>query len=54
MATTESAVDYAALAQQIKDWGQELGFQQIGISDIQLGPHAEYLQAWLDKGRWPC
>ena len=50
MATTESAVDYAALAQQIKDWGQELGFQQIGISDIQLGPHAEYLQAWLDKG----
>ncbi len=35
---------------QVKDWGLELGFQQIGISDIDLGEHETRLNEWLDKG----
>jgi epoxyqueuosine reductase len=29
----------AALAAQIKQWGAELGFQQVGIADTQLQEH---------------
>ncbi|BFG72504.1 tRNA epoxyqueuosine(34) reductase QueG [Paraburkholderia terrae] len=40
----------AALASRIKDWGRELGFGAVGISDIDLS-HAEAgLAAWLDAG----
>ncbi|QYJ79464.1 tRNA epoxyqueuosine(34) reductase QueG [Shewanella acanthi] len=38
------------LASQIKTWGKELGFAQIGISDIDLTAEEPRLQAWLDKG----
>lgn len=38
------------LAHQIKTWGQELGFQAIGISDIDLNKHEAYLQQWLAQG----
>lgn len=40
----------AQLANTIKAWGQELGFQQVGISDIDLTEHEQHLQTWLDKG----
>ncbi|MBU2156614.1 MAG: tRNA epoxyqueuosine(34) reductase QueG [Gammaproteobacteria bacterium] len=43
-------LDLAALAQSIKDWGRELGFQQVGITDVQLGEHEAHLQRWLDAG----
>ncbi|HWT35861.1 MAG TPA: tRNA epoxyqueuosine(34) reductase QueG, partial [Paraburkholderia sp.] len=40
----------AALASRIRDWGRELGFGAVGISDIDLS-HAEAgLAAWLDAG----
>ena len=40
----------AALASRIRDWGRELGFGAVGISDIALS-HAEAgLAAWLDAG----
>ncbi|MBT7949990.1 MAG: tRNA epoxyqueuosine(34) reductase QueG [Gammaproteobacteria bacterium] len=39
--------DYQDLAQQIKSWGQELGFQQVGISDINLGEDETHLLNWL-------
>ncbi|MHA4750780.1 hypothetical protein ACX0FG_15740, partial [Enterococcus faecium] len=42
--------DLAHLAQSIKDWGRELGFQQVGIADVQLGEHEQHLQRWLDAG----
>ena len=32
--TPDPDLDYPALARHIKHWGQELGFQQVGISDI--------------------
>ncbi len=38
------------LALDIKQWGRELGFQQIGITDTDLQREEERLQAWLDKG----
>ncbi|PWC15589.1 tRNA epoxyqueuosine(34) reductase QueG [Brenneria roseae subsp. americana] len=41
--------DLSELAQLIKQWGQELGFQQIGICDTDLSHEEPKLQAWLDK-----
>ena len=35
---------------QIRQWATELGFQQVGVTDIELGEHAGYLQKWLDAG----
>ncbi len=29
--------DFSHLAVEIKSWGHELGFQAVGISDIDLG-----------------
>ncbi|MGF1688845.1 tRNA epoxyqueuosine(34) reductase QueG [Photobacterium japonica] len=43
-------LDYRALSQNIKLWGQELGFQHVGISDIDLHQHEAQLQRWLDAG----
>ncbi|MEQ8515793.1 MAG: DUF1730 domain-containing protein, partial [Chromatocurvus sp.] len=40
----------AALAGRIRDWARELGFQQVGISDIDLSAHEAYLQKWLAAG----
>lgn len=38
------------LAQRIRSWGQELGFQQLGFSDIDLRKHEVHLNDWLSKG----
>ncbi|WP_165669609.1 tRNA epoxyqueuosine(34) reductase QueG [Metapseudomonas otitidis] len=38
------------LADSIKTWGRELGFQQVGISDVDLGEHEAHLQRWLEAG----
>ena len=38
------------LALQIKQWGQALGFQQVGITDTDLSVAEQHLQAWLAKG----
>ena len=35
------------IARQIKSWGIELGFQQLGISDIELGDAESRLEEWL-------
>ena len=47
---TDATLDLASLAQSIKDWGRELGFQQVGISGLELGEHEAHLQRWLDAG----
>ncbi len=39
-----------ALLEQISAWSRELGFQQLGITDVDLGEHPAYLQKWLDAG----
>ncbi|MDN4502102.1 tRNA epoxyqueuosine(34) reductase QueG [Alteromonadaceae bacterium BrNp21-10] len=38
------------LAENIKTWGKALGFQQVGISDVDLAQHEEHLKTWLGKG----
>lgn len=39
----------AQLALKIKQWGKELGFAQIGITDIDLTTEETKLQQWLDQ-----
>lgn len=50
MKASPSSIDYAQLATDIKVWGRELGFQQVGISDIALGEHPAHMQAWIARG----
>lgn len=38
------------LAATIRQWGRELGFQQIGISGIDLSEHETHLRNWLAAG----
>lgn len=40
----------AGLAQQIKQWGQALGFAEIRITDTDLSNAKPYLATWLAKG----
>lgn len=42
-------VNYHQLAEQIKVWGKELGFQQVGITDTALPHVEERLHQWLSK-----
>ena len=43
-------IDSAGLAASIKAWGRELGFQAVGIADIDLGEAEAGLAAWLAQG----
>jgi epoxyqueuosine reductase len=50
-ATPPSArMDYTQLAADIKCWGRDLGFQQVGISDITLGEHPARMEEWIARG----
>lgn len=44
------APNYQQLAVDIKRWGLELGFQQVGITDTDLCEAEVRLLEWLDKG----
>ncbi len=43
-------MDYTALATKIKEWARELGFQAVGIADINLHDAEERLLEWLALG----
>ncbi len=43
-------MNYAALAQRIKHWGRELGFQAVGIASADLASAEPRLLDWLGKG----
>lgn len=43
-------IDYQALANNIKVWAQELGFQKVGICDVDLSQHEAALEQWLEAG----
>ena len=43
--------DLAGLAERIKAWGRELGFQQVGIAGIDLAADEALLARWLAEGR---
>ncbi|MFC3606862.1 tRNA epoxyqueuosine(34) reductase QueG [Stutzerimonas tarimensis] len=42
--------DLTALTRQIKTWAAEYGFQETGISGLELGEHEQHLQRWLEAG----
>jgi len=42
-------INYQELAEKIKFWGQELGFDQIGITDVDLSDHEAAFSQWLSK-----
>lgn len=48
---THSKQELSTLKTDILRWGEELGFQQLGVSDIDLGKAEGQLQAWLKDGR---
>ena len=48
--TKFSTQDLIELRKKIGQWAQSLGFQAVGISDIQLNEAEKHLHQWLDKG----
>lgn len=48
--SSSSNPDFQLLAENIKAWGKALGFQQVGICDVDLSQHEERLISWLEKG----
>lgn len=47
----QPALDPTRLVADIKHWGRELGFQQVGIADTELGAAEAHLLNWLAQGR---
>lgn len=45
--TNHPAINYPELVEKIKSWGKELGFSQLGITDIDLSKHEQALEQWL-------
>ncbi|HEY4292835.1 tRNA epoxyqueuosine(34) reductase QueG [Luteibacter sp.] len=45
-----TAIDYAALAADIKCWARELGFADAGIAGTELGDDEAHLESWLAEG----
>ncbi|MGB5444783.1 MAG: tRNA epoxyqueuosine(34) reductase QueG [Psychromonas sp.] len=46
---SNKSIDLSTLTENIKLWGKALGFQEVGISDIDLNQHESKLQSWLDN-----
>ncbi len=42
--------ELTTLVEKIHQWGKALGFQKIGITDINLDNHETYLTHWLNAG----
>ena len=49
MIVSDNSEQMTSLAAQIKVWGQELGFQQVGITDTELSKAEAHLDNWLDR-----
>jgi epoxyqueuosine reductase len=43
-------MDYSQLLKNINNWATELGFSQVGVSDIDLSEAEGHLKRWIDKG----
>lgn len=50
MSKTFSRQNLADLARKIKQWGNDLGFQQVGITDTGLAHAEQHLEEWLNHG----
>lgn len=42
-------IDFKQLATDIKEWGVELGFQEVSITDIDLSKYEQHLEDWIDR-----
>lgn len=49
MNQTHSNKELHDLAENIRVWARELGFQQVGISDVDPGEHEDRFIQWLDN-----
>jgi epoxyqueuosine reductase len=49
-AIPDSATDFTALAASIKEWGRELGFDEVGIAEPPLPEDEAHLLRWLQRG----
>lgn len=43
-------IDLKGLADKIKSWGTELGFQQVAISNVDLSDYHQTYKQWLENG----
>ena len=50
MPRTSKEINYTELLQKISQWSEELGFQQLGVSDIDLAEHDKHLNEWIAAG----
>lgn len=50
MTQSQNHFNAAELVERIRHWGRELGFQQLGISGIELGDAEQQLHSWLEAG----
>ena len=50
MAQTKTDINFLELTRKIKDWGKELGFQQVGISNTDLTDDEIHMLNWLEAG----
>lgn len=50
MAKSMSASELSAFVNQLQTWGRELGFQQLGVSGIDLSDAEQKLHDWLADG----
>ena len=41
---------YQRLTVLVKQWGKDLGFQEVGITDTRLDEHESHLDRWLESG----
>ncbi|MEM9302374.1 MAG: tRNA epoxyqueuosine(34) reductase QueG [Pseudomonadota bacterium] len=48
--STLSEAALHALADRVRTWTRELGFQACGIADVALGDHEAHLERWLADG----
>lgn len=47
---SRSEPDLQQIADHLKQWGRELGFQQVAIAPADPGEHHRHLQRWLEAG----
>jgi len=47
--TVMNEIELQSLARDIKTWGMQLGFQEVAITDVDLGQHKDHLRSWLEK-----
>jgi epoxyqueuosine reductase len=45
-----SKADFERLRKNIDDWAAELGFQAVGVTDLDLSNHEPHVRRWLARG----